>query len=212
MTPDLVIFDCDGVLVDTERVSNRVLSEMLREEGYLVTPEQCVERYLGRPGREYYPEIEQELGRPLSEGFARRFDRRVIDTFLAAPRTIPGVVEAMEALPGRRCVASSSGPEYLVEVLGATHLLERFERVFSASEVARGKPAPDVFLHAAASLGVPPSRCMVIEDSAAGVRAAVAAGMPVFGFADLHPAALLEHHGATVFTRMDELPALVAAG
>lgn len=212
MRPELVIFDCDGVLVDTERVSTVVLSEMLGQEGYPVTPQECVQRYLGRPGREYFPEIEAELGRRLSAGFVERFDRRVIDTFLAAPRVVDGVIEAIDAIASaglRRCVASSSEHAYLRQVLGATGLVERFERVFSAAEVARGKPAPDVFLHAASSLGVAPRRCLVVEDSVAGVQAAVAAGIPVFGFADLHPAAVLERAGARVFRSMRELPELV---
>lgn len=210
MTPDLVIFDCDGVLVDTERVANGVLSDMLTAEGYPISMEACVERFMGRPGSECFPEVEAELGRALPGDFVARYDRRVIDTFLAEPRTVEGVVEAMEALPGRRCVASSSDPAYLREVLGRTGLWERFERVFSASEVARGKPAPDVFLHAAASLGVPPARCVVVEDSVAGVRAAVAAGMPVVGYAGLLEAERLSAHGARTIATMRELPARIA--
>jgi HAD superfamily hydrolase (TIGR01509 family) len=210
MTPELVIFDCDGVLVDTERVANRVLADMLTAEGYPISMEACVERFMGRPGSECFPEVEAELGRALPGDFVMRYDRRVIDTFLAEPRTVDGVVEAMEALPGRRCVASSSDPAYLREVLGQTGLWGRFERVFSASEVARGKPAPDVFLHAAASLGVPPARCVVVEDSVAGVRAAVAAGMPVVGYAGLLGAERLSAHGARTIAAMSELPARIA--
>lgn len=210
MTPELTIFDCDGVLVDTERVANRILAEMLTAAGYPITMAGCVERFMGRPGSECFPEVEAELGRRLPTDFVARYDRRVIDTFLADPRPVEGVVEAMEALPGRRCVASSSDPAYLRAVLGRTGLWERFERVFSATEVARGKPAPDVFLHAAGSLGVDPAACLVVEDSVAGVRAAVAAGMAVVGYAGLLSAERLAAHGARTITHMAELPGAVA--
>ena len=177
MVPELIIFDCDGVLVDTEPIANRVLAEMLTAEGYPIDVETCVARFMGRPGVEMAREVEAELGRPLSDGFLARHDQRIVDAFLAAPRTPPGIHQALAALSGRRCVASSSEPDYLRSVLGATGLWHRFERVFSASEVARGKPAPDLFLLVAGRLGVAPARCTVLEDSRHGVDAAKAAGM-----------------------------------
>ncbi len=211
MTPDLVIYDCDGVLVDTEPIANRVLADMLTAEGYPIDVPTCVERFIGRPVPETVREVEEELGRPLAPDFSERVYRGVIDAFVAAPRLVPGVREALATLPGRRCVASSSGPAYLREVLAAVDLWHRFERVFSAAEVPRGKPAPDLFLHAAASLGVAPERCLVIEDSPAGVRAAVAAGMPVLGYAGSVGAEALAGHGAVTFTAMEELAERVAA-
>ncbi len=211
MTPDLIIYDCDGVLVDTEPIANRALADMLTAEGYPIDPPTCVERFIGRPVPETVREVEEELGRPLSPAFSERLYRRVIDAFVAEPRVVAGVRDALETLPWRRCVASSSGPGYLREVLGAAGLWGSFERVFSATEVARGKPAPDLFLHAAASLGVSAERCLVIEDSPAGVRAAVAAGMPVLGYAGSVGAEALAAEGAVPFTSMAELAARVAA-
>ena len=211
MTPDLVIYDCDGVLVDTEPIANRVLAAMLTAEGYPIDPPTCVERFIGRPVPETVREVELELGRSLAPDFSERVYRGVLDAFVAEPRVVPGVREALDTLAGRRCVASSSAPGYLREVLGAVGLWGRFERVFSATEVPRGKPAPDLFLHAAASLGVPAGRCLVIEDSPAGVRAAVAAGMPVLGYAGSVGPEALAAEGAVPFSAMTELADRVAA-
>lgn len=210
MRPDLVIFDCDGVLVDTEPISNRLFAEMLTAEGYPIDAATVAERFMGRPTRESLREVEASLGRSMPADLPTRLERRIIDAFLADPRPVPGVRDAALALPGRRCVASSSGHAYLDEVLTAVGLADLFERMFSAREVTRGKPAPDLFLHAAASLEVVPERCLVVEDSPAGVRAAVAAGMPVAGFAARTPADALTRAGAKVFGSMEALPALVA--
>lgn len=211
MFPELIIFDCDGVLVDTEPIANRVMAEMLTAQGYPIDAATCMARFMGRPSAEALREVEAELGRPLSEDFVEVENRRIVEAFLAAPRIPPGLREALAVLPGRRCVASSSRPEYLRSVLGATGLWDEFERVFSASEVARGKPAPDLFLLAASTLGVRPERCVVIEDAPAGVKAAVAAGMPVLGYAAATPAALLEAAGAVTVTSMAELPGAIQA-
>lgn len=210
MQPDLVIFDCDGVLVDTEPISNGLLAEMLSAEGYPIDRPTAIAQFMGRPTRESLREVERALGRPLSAGFAERHERRVIEAFVADPKPVQGVRAAALALPGRRCVASSSGHDYLRAVLAAAGLADLFERLFSSSEVARGKPAPDLFLHAAASLGVPPARCAVIEDSPAGVEAAVAAGMPVLGFAAMVAPEMLARCGAVPFAAMSELPATLA--
>jgi len=210
MRPDLVIFDCDGVLVDTEPISNRLFAEMLTAEGYPIDPATVMERFMGRPTSESIREVEQALGRPLPKDLPARLERRIIDAFKADPRPVPGVREAALALPGRRCVASSSGHGYLREVLAAAGLADLFERMFSSREVARGKPAPDLFLHAAASLGVTPERCLVIEDSPAGVEAAVAAGIAVLGYAARTSAEALASRGAVTFDAMPALPGLLA--
>ncbi len=211
MRPDLVIFDCDGVLVDTEPIANRLFAEMLTRAGYPIDPRTVMERFMGRPTRESIREVEAALGRPLPADLPVRLERRIIDAFKADPRPVSGVREAALALPGRRCVASSSGHGYLREVLGAAGLADLFERMFSSREVAHGKPAPDLFLHAAASLGVAPARCLVIEDSPAGVEAAVAAGMPVLGYAARTEAERLARRGARTFETMAALPGAVAA-
>ncbi|MEJ2666718.1 MAG: HAD-IA family hydrolase [Deinococcales bacterium] len=210
MRPDLVIFDCDGVLVDSEVIANGLLAEMLSAEGYPIDRPSAIARFMGRPTSESLREVEQELGRQLSPGFVERHERRVIEAFVADPRPVPGVRAAALALPGRRCVASSSGHDYLRAVLAAAGLADLFERLFSSREVAHGKPAPDLFLHAAASLGVPPASCVVIEDSPAGVEAAVAAGMPVLGYAAMLAPEVLAGCGAVPFTAMAELPATLA--
>ncbi|MEJ2357474.1 MAG: HAD family phosphatase [Deinococcales bacterium] len=211
MRPELVIYDCDGVLVDTEPIANPVLAAMLTDEGYPIDSHDCAERFTGRPVPETVREVEEELGRSLSADFTERLYRRVIDAFVSEPRVVPGVREAIDALPGRRCVASSSGPGYLREVLGAAGLWRCFERVFSAVEVERGKPAPDLFLHAASSLGVAPGRCLGVGDAPAGVRAAVAAGMPVLGYAGTVSASRLAREGAVAISSMSELAPRVAA-
>jgi HAD superfamily hydrolase (TIGR01509 family) len=210
MRPELVIYDCDGVLVDTEPIANPALAAMLTAEGYPIDSHECAERFTGRPVPETVREVEQDLGRSLPADFTDRLYRRVIDEFVSEPRLVPGVREAIEGVPGRRCVASSSGPGYLREVLGAAGLWRCFERVFSAVEVEHGKPAPDLFLHAASSLGVPPARCLVIEDSPAGVQAARAAGIPVLGYAGTVGVARLAREGAEAFSSMSELAARVA--
>ncbi len=211
MRPDLVIFDCDGVLVDTEPISNQIFAEMLTAEGYRVDARGAAERFMGRPTYESVREVEAALGRSLPGDFTVWLEQRIIDAFLADPRPMPGVREAALALPGRRCVASSSGPRYLREVLGGAGLADLFERMFSAQEVARGKPAPDLFLHAAESFGVAPAACLVIEDSPAGVEAAVAAGMPVLGFTARNAAETLSSRQAVPFEVMSALPELVAS-
>jgi len=210
MRPELVIFDCDGVLVDTEPIANRHFADMLTAEGYPIDAATVMERFMGRPTNESVREVEEALGRALPADLTARLERRIIDAFVADPRPIEGVREAAQALPGRRCVASSSGPAYLREVLAAAGLADLFERMFSAREVARGKPAPDLFLHASARLGVAPERCLVVEDSPAGVRAAAAAGMPVVGYAARTPEEALAGAGARTFDAMAALPELVA--
>lgn len=210
MRPDLVIFDCDGVLVDTEPISNRLFAEMLTAEGYPIDAATVMDRFMGRPSSESLREVEEALDRRLPDALPARLERRIIEAFVADPRPVPGVREAALALPGERCVASSSGHGYLRKVLAAAGLADLFERMFSAHDVERGKPAPDLFLHAAACMGATAARCLVVEDSPAGVRAAVAAGMPVAGYAARTPAAALMRVGAHPFDAMADLPGLVA--
>lgn len=209
---ELVIFDCDGVLVDSERIAVRTDVQVLARLGWVLTEAECVERFVGLSDRSIKAAIEAHLGRVLPEDWDQGFQSLYRDAFAAELTPVPGVVEALDQITLPTCVASSSSHDKLRFTLGLTGLYERFAgRIFSAYEVARGKPAPDLFLHAASRMGVEPAACAVVEDSRYGVEAARAAGMRAFGFAGgLTPAAWLQAPGTVVFSDMQELPALLA--
>jgi HAD superfamily hydrolase (TIGR01509 family) len=211
---ELVIFDCDGVLVDSERLSVRVDAAMLAKLGWPLSEEEVVERFLGRTDEFMAAEIEAHLGRSLPPGWEAELDPLYRQAFGAELAPVEGVVEALDRIRAAVCVASSGSHEKLRFTLGLTGLYERFEgRIFSSSEVAEGKPAPDLFLHAAEGLGAEPSACAVVEDSRVGVEAARAAGMHAFGYAGgLTPAARLAGPGTVVFDDMRELPRLLGEG
>ncbi|MCM8595353.1 HAD family phosphatase [Accumulibacter sp.] len=210
--PLLLIFDCDGVLVDSEPIASRTLAAMLTETGFPLTAEEAIERYTGISLRAVLALIESEWGRPLPPDFAARLRERDRAAFDAELQAMPGVIELLGSLSWPVCVASSGTPDKIRANLAVTGLLPFFEpHLFSAEMVERGKPAPDLFLYAAREMGVSPERCVVVEDSVAGVRAARAAAMEVFGFCGgghVRPgfAGTLLTAGATrVFTRMGEL-------
>jgi HAD superfamily hydrolase (TIGR01509 family) len=182
-TPQLVIFDCDGVLVDSEVIACRVDAACLAEIGIPITAEEVMERYVGISATSMFADIEMRYARRLPIDFPEQVRARLATTFHAELAAIPGVETALAHLSARRCVASSSAPERLRHTLRLVGLLPYFEpHIFSADQVSRGKPAPDLFLFASAQMEVLPEKCLVIEDSEAGVKAAVAAGMRVFGF------------------------------
>jgi HAD superfamily hydrolase (TIGR01509 family) len=178
----LVIFDCDGVLVDSEPLACRIDAEFLTELGFPFTADEVMRRFVGISLADMTAQVEAQHGRPLPSDFGERLTRRTLDRFKAELRPIPGVRDAVLALPHRRCVASSSTPDRIALSLTVTGLADLFEQCFSAVEVARGKPAPDLFLHAASRMGVPPAQAVVVEDSPRGVQAARSAGMRVIGF------------------------------
>jgi HAD superfamily hydrolase (TIGR01509 family) len=207
---ELVIFDCDGVLVDSEPIANRLFAEMLCGEGLALTTSETRRRYMGRSFASCRELIEAELGRPLPGGFFAELRARTLRAFRHELRRVEGVGEVLDQISTPVCVASSSAHERLLLSLEVTDLLSRFEgRIFSAYDVARGKPAPDLFLHAAQRMGAAPERCAVIEDSAPGVEAGVSAGMNVYGYAWHGDVRALHAAGARVFHRMSELPALL---
>jgi HAD superfamily hydrolase (TIGR01509 family) len=208
---DLVIFDCDGVLVDSERIAVRLDVDVLGRLGWRLTEAEVIERFLGRTHEYMVREIESALGRRLPDGWEDEFHALSRQAFEAELQPVDGVLEALDRITAPTCVASSSTHERLRHTLGLTGLLERFEgRVFSAADVANGKPAPDLFLHAAETVGADAARCAVVEDSRFGVEAARAAGMYAFGYAGgLTPAVRLEGPNTTVFAEMRELPALL---
>ena len=179
---DLVIFDCDGVLIDSELLSVRADREILAECGIELSIEEILERYTGISFAAVVADLEARHGR-LPADFADRRRRRLWPLFDRELQAIPGVSAVIDALTCKSCVASSGRPDRLRYALSLVGLYDRFHpNIFSAVEVAHGKPAPDLFLHAAERMGVTPARCIVIEDSLPGVTAAVAAGMTVIGF------------------------------
>ncbi|HKD00266.1 MAG TPA: HAD family hydrolase [Methylomirabilota bacterium] len=210
----LVIFDCDGVLVDTERIAVKIDVVVLGKLGWTMTEAEVIERFMGRSDEEMTREIEAHLGRRLPASWEEPFRHLYREAFAAELTPVPGIVAALDAIAIPTCVASSGTHEKIRYTLGLTGLYERFAgRIFSVSEVARGKPAPDLFLHAAQRLGVPPAGCAVVEDSPYGIKAARAAGMRAFGYAGgLAPRRALEGHETIVFDDMRELPRLIAGG
>jgi HAD superfamily hydrolase (TIGR01509 family) len=211
-SPELVIFDCDGVLVDSERIAVTVDAFVLAALGWPLAEDEIVERFVGRSHRDMTAAIEEHLGITLAPDWDAPYRHLYRQAFEADLTEVDGVSEALDALTLPSCVASSSSHEGLRHTLGLTGLYERFEgRIFSASEVEHGKPAPDLFLHAARTLGVAPARCVVVEDSRHGVAAARAAGMRALGYSGgLTPASWLEGPNTTVFADMRRLPGLLA--
>ena len=206
-----MIFDCDGVLVDSERIAVRVDAVVLADLGWPLSDAEIIERFVGRSEEHFVREIEAHLGRPLPKSWEDRYQHLYTAAFERELKPVDGVVEALDRIATATCVASSGSHDKIRRSLRLTHLYERFEgRIFSASEVANGKPAPDLFLHAAARLGVPPARCAVVEDSRYGVMAARAAGMMAFGYAGgVTPAHRLEGPGTVIFHDMRALPGLL---
>jgi HAD superfamily hydrolase (TIGR01509 family) len=182
MVFDLVIFDCDGVLIDSELLSIRADQECLAECGIELSADEIRDRYTGISFAGMVADLESRHG-PLPADFADRHRMRLWPLFERELRAVPDVAAVLDSLTCRICIASSGRLERLKHALSLVGLYDRFHpHIFSATEVARGKPAPDLFLHAAARMGVMPERCVVVEDSVPGVIAGVAAGMRVIGF------------------------------
>jgi HAD superfamily hydrolase (TIGR01509 family) len=208
---ELVIFDCDGVLVDSERIAVKVDVQVFATLGLSLTEEEVIERFVGRSDEYIVSRLEAELGRPLASNWEEKFTPLYREAFAAELKPVDGVVEALGQIAIPTCVASSGTHEKMRWTLGLTGLYDRFAgRIFSVTEVAEGKPAPDLFLHAASAMGVEPARCAVVEDSGWGVEAARAAGMRAFGYAGgLTPAERLAGPATVVFEDMRELPRLL---
>lgn len=217
---DCVIFDCDGVLVDSEPIVHRVLNRVLNELGIDITLEDSTKWFLGRAVRDELGNIEARLGKPLPRNFLSEWFVRRDAALIEELEAVPHVRQAIEAIKARGlpiCVASGADRIKVKLQLNHTGLIELFtdddgrEHIFSATEVERSKPAPDVYLLAARTMGVDPSRCAVVEDSPTGATAGVAAGMTVFGYAASTNADELRAAGVDqLFTDMRELPELIA--
>ena len=210
---DLVIFDCDGILVDSERLSIRLDVELLAQLGWPLTEAEIVERWVGRTEAAMRAEIEDHVGRDVAAEWDA-FSERYVAAFASDLRPVEGIAEAVDEIQAAgyaTCVASSGDRAKIRRNLATTGLLDRFDdRIFSADDVEHGKPAPDLFLHAASTMGVAPGRTAVIEDSRHGVDAARAAGMHAFAFAGgVTPADVLRGRRTTVFDDMRALPALL---
>ncbi|MFV0525062.1 MAG: HAD family hydrolase [Acidimicrobiales bacterium] len=209
---ELVVFDCDGVLVDSERLTVGVEARVLTEMGWTISAEEVVERFMGRSSEYMLAEVADRLGFKAAQEFDRLSTEEIVATFCERLEPIDGITKLVDDLHRngfRTCVASSGSHRKMQLTLGTTGLYDTFEgRIFSASEVDNGKPAPDLFLHAAAQLGVPPQRAVVVEDSVSGVRAARAADMVCYGYSGgLTPADILSGAGAIVFNHMEDLSA-----
>jgi HAD superfamily hydrolase (TIGR01509 family) len=210
---NLVIFDCDGVLVDSERLAIKVDALVLRKLGLHLTEAEIVERFVGTSDEVFRRGIESMLNRPLPENWEAEVEPLYREAFRRELVPVEGIREALDRISQPICVASSGSHDKMRFTLGMTGLYSYFEgRIFSATEVVRGKPAPDLFLHAAKCMGVEPEACAVVEDSALGAAAGRAAGMQVFAFSgSVTPAEKLEGPRTVVFGRLAELPDLLHA-
>jgi beta-phosphoglucomutase-like phosphatase (HAD superfamily) len=214
---DLVVFDCDGVLVDSEVISCRVHAEMLTRHGYPITSDEVLARFLGVSDREERLIIEAELGRSLPDDFELQVKQATLQSYAGDLRAISYVGDAIGAIALPKCVASSGTPEKIQHGLVCAGLYDLLApHIFSATQVKRGKPAPDLFLFAARQMQVAPQRCLVIEDSLPGVTAARAAGMTALGFhggshcRPGHGDALRAAGALMIFDDMRKLPGLIA--
>ena len=216
---EAVLFDCDGVLVDSEPITNGVLRDMLEESGWKLTPAECMALFIGKAVKDQAPLIEANTGKPLTEEWMVRFRERRNEGLVRDVKPIRGAVEmsaAMHKLFDGRIACASGADRFKVELqMDRCGLMPYFAgRIFSGHEMPRSKPFPDVYLAAAAALGVDPKRCAVIEDTVTGVAAGVAAGATVFGYSPAElghdaPKALLATGAVHVFTDMADLPALL---
>jgi HAD superfamily hydrolase (TIGR01509 family) len=213
---DLVIFDCDGVLVDSEVISCRAHAATLTRHGYSITADQVLDRFLGVSDLEARLIVEAEIGRKLPDDFASQVKQATLQRYADDLQPVPHVAEAVAAIGLPKCVASSGTPEKIRHGLTCAGLYDILApHIFSAGQVKRGKPAPDLFLFAAEQMNASPARCLVIEDSVPGVTGARAAGMTVLGFhgaSHCRPgyAGTLRAAGAAVtFEDMRELPGLI---
>jgi HAD superfamily hydrolase (TIGR01509 family) len=210
MPYELVIFDCDGVLVDSEPIVNRLFVATLAGLGHALDYEKTLREFSGTSTARRFEVCQRRLGMVVPPEVVGLFKKRLSEAMARELRPVSGVRAALERMDGPRCVASNGSPQDIRERLDIAGLLSYFEPyLFSATEVPRGKPHADVFLHAAQAMGIRPPRCAVVEDSITGVEAGVRAGMAVFGYATLSDPTILQAAGARVFFEMAKLPELL---
>jgi HAD superfamily hydrolase (TIGR01509 family) len=209
--PRLIIFDCDGVLVDTEPISVRIDTQILNGLGCSITQEEVIERFVGRSDTEMHNELRRDFEFDLPPDLDRQTEHLYREAYQRELKPVKGIEQLLERITIESCVASSGTHDKMKFTLGLTGLYKFFEgRIYSASEVKHGKPAPDLFLHAAEQMGIPTEDCVVIEDSPYGLQAAQAAGMRAFAYGGgIVPRERLQLSGVTVFDSMADLPALL---
>ena len=207
-----IIFDCDGVLVDSEPLSIEVDRQMLAELGWHLSLDEIIERFVGRSHEHFIQEVTKYLGVPPPPEWDEKSTPLYRAAYEKSLKPVDGIVAALDRLKLLFCVASSGTHEKMAFTLGLTGLLNRFEgHMFSATEVENGKPAPDLFLHAAKSMGWNPTSCIVVEDSVYGVKAGLAAGMRVIAYSGgVTNSGKLAHSGVTVISNMAELPGAIS--
>ncbi len=213
MNPSLVIFDMDGVLVDSEPIANRILHEALVAGGVRLTLEESIRSFIGRKASWTVAHVRERFGIVLPDDFEDRLRDRTLAAFEKELRPVEGIVDLLEGLGLPFCLASSSMPVRIEKSLALCGLDRHFRgRTFSSVQVKNGKPAPDLFLLAAKTMGFEPTQCAVVEDTLVGLAAAKAAGMRAFAYAGAGhtPRGELAATGAIVFDRMAELPALLS--
>lgn len=211
-TPGLIIFDCDGVLVDSEVISIAVDEIVLADLGWRIDTDEIIDRFVGRSHDHFLAVVEEHIGYKLPDDWEDSYQRLYREAMRRDLRSVPGIIDALDVITVPSCVASNGSHEKMQFTLGLTGLLTRFDgRIFSASEVALGKPAPDLFLHVSSTLGYKPSDCVVVEDSVAGVQAALAADMNVIAYAGgVTSRSQLEVFDVSVIDHMSELPQSLA--
>ena len=216
---ELVIFDCDGVLVDSEPIVNRVFAETLTEAGFVISYEEVVHQFVGKSFATCLKTIEQIYGRSVEQTWIEYYRERMTIALQQELQATPGIAATLDRIKLPRCVASNSSPRHVRLVLQLTGLLDRFDgKLYSSHHVNRPKPFPDVYLYAASQMGAVPAHCVVIEDSVTGVQAGSAAGMKVFGYAPsdrrigARRDALISAGAELVFDDMQQLPNLLPAG
>ena len=208
--PSLLVLDCDGVIVDSERIAVRIDVQVLARLGWHLTEAEIAERYVGRSHAVMVADIEAHLGHRLPGDWEAEYQDLYRVAFEAELRPVDGIVEALDGISIPTCIASGGSHARIERSLRIVGLFERFAgRIFSADDVASGKPAPDLFLHAARSMGADPNAAVVVEDSPFGVQAARAAGMRVLGFAGGLTSAERLADATVVFTDMRKLPDLL---
>jgi HAD superfamily hydrolase (TIGR01509 family) len=210
---ELLIFDCDGVLVDSELITNRVFVGMLNELGLRLSLEDMFERFVGRSMPQCLSMIKELLGHAVPEDFLAEYQVRIAAALKSELKAVDGIESVLNSMKLPYCVASSGTHDKMQMTLGLTGLLGKFQgKMFSVTEVAHPKPCPDVFLHAARQMGAAAASCAVIEDTPTGVQAGAAAGMTVFGFCALTPERRLLEAGAHhTFAHMRDLPRLIGS-
>ena len=212
MNYSLIIFDCDGTLVDSEVITNKVFSVMLSEMGLYLTPNEVFETFVGKSMEQCRTQIREMLGEEPPADFLEDYHHRTVKALEDNLQPVSGIHEVLDGLTVPYCVASSGSHAKMQKTLGITNLLPKFEgQIYSVHDVENGKPAPDVFLYAARQNNVSVKECAVVEDTPIGVQAGVNAGMTVFGYAGYTPAEWLRDAGADyVFDSMRDLPELLA--